>query len=89
MSVRLSVSAQVTISRFVGSSPESRSAWTARNLLGSLSLLLSAPPLLSLSLSKINKLKKRFKKKVDVHSYTNPPDEESLVKKQETLCHPD
>ena len=58
---RLLVSAQVTISRFKGSSPASGSALTVWSLLGILSPSppLSAPPLLALSvtLKKINKLK--------------------------------
>ena len=52
LSFRLLVSAQVTISRFVRLSPTSGSVLTVRSLLGILSLPLSAPPLLSLSLSK-------------------------------------
>ena len=64
LSVRLSVSAQVTISRFTGSSPTAGSARTVQSLPGVLSLSLSLCPsharALSLSL-KINKhLKKYF-----------------------------
>ena len=53
-SIRLLLSAQVIISRFVGSSPTLVSAPTVRSLLGilSLSLSLSAPPPLALSVSK-------------------------------------
>ena len=60
LSVWLLVSAQVTM--FVSSSPASGSVLTVQSLLRILSLpLSSAPPLLtlSLSLSKINKLKKK------------------------------
>ena len=58
--VKHPTSAQVTISRFVGSSPASGSVLTAQNLepaSGSVSPSLSAPPplMLCLSLSKINK----------------------------------
>ena len=57
LSVQLLISAQVTISRFVGSSPVSGSALTVRSLLGILSLSLSlfAPPSLALSLCVKNK----------------------------------
>ena len=52
LSVRLLISAQVTISQFDGSSLVSSSALTARGPRGSLSLPLSAPPPLALSLSR-------------------------------------
>ena len=52
-SVERLTSAQVMISRFVGSSPVLGSALTARNLLGILALSLSPCP----PLSKINKIK--------------------------------
>ena len=65
LSIRLLMSAQVMISWFVGSSPAWGTALTAWSLLGilslPLSLSLSAPPLLKLSLSfslKMNTLKK-------------------------------
>ena len=51
LSVRLLISTRVTISRFVGLSPVSRSVLTGWSLLGILSLSPSAPPLLLLSLS--------------------------------------
>ena len=57
-SVELPASAQVTISRSVGSSPASGSVPTAQSLepvSDSVSPSLSAPPQLVLSLSKINK----------------------------------
>ena len=60
-SVERPTSAQVTISRFVGSSPASGSVLTARSLepaSDSASPPLSAPPLLVLCLSKINIKKK-------------------------------
>ena len=50
-SVKRPTSAQVTISRFVSSSPASGSALTAGSLLWILCLPLSAPPLLVLCLS--------------------------------------
>ena len=53
-SVKRTTSAQVTISRFMGSSPMSGSVLTAQSLepaLDSVSPSLSAPPLLTLSLS--------------------------------------
>ena len=53
LGVQLLVLAQVMISRLVGSS--SGSVLAARSLLGILSPSLSAPPLLTISLSKINK----------------------------------
>ena len=54
-SAKLSISAQVMISRLVGLSPESGSVLTVQSLLGILSLPLSAPPPFVLSLSlKIN-----------------------------------
>ena len=52
------ISAQVTISRFTGSSPASGSVLTVQSLLGILSLCPSSPHSLSL---KINKLKNYFK----------------------------
>ena len=59
LSVQLSISAQVMISRFVGLSPTSGPVLIAPSLLGILSPSLSVPPLLTLSLSlspsKINK----------------------------------
>ena len=48
--VKLLVSAQVTISRLVGSSPTSGSVLTVQSLLGILSLPLSAPSLLVFAL---------------------------------------
>ena len=57
-SVAPPTSAQVMISRFVGSSPVSGSVLTARSLepaSDSVSPSLSAPPLLMLFVSKINK----------------------------------
>ena len=56
LGVRLSISAQVIISRLMGSSPTWGSAMTARSLLGILSLPLSLPlpRLLSVSLSRNN-----------------------------------
>ena len=62
--IGLSVSAQVMISRFVGSSPVQGSVLTARSLLGTLCLPFSLGPSLlvgCLSL-KINKLLKNLKK---------------------------
>ena len=59
-------SAQVMISRLVGSSPTSGSVLTAQGLepaLDSVCLSLSAPPLLTLCLSLKNKIKD-FKKKI-------------------------
>ena len=52
LSVRPFISAQVTTSRFAGSSPASASALRAQKLLGMLSLLLSLPLPHSFSLSK-------------------------------------
>ena len=60
LSIRLLISAQVMILRFMGLSPASGSVLTVWSLLGILSPPLSAPPLLVLSL-KINK--NEFKKK--------------------------
>ena len=62
-SVQFLIPAQVMVSQFVSLSPASGSALTVRSLLGIFSLLpsLSAPPLLSLALSKLNKLKKKKK----------------------------
>ena len=64
-------SAQVMISRFVGSSPACGSVLTARlePALDSVSPSLSAPPLLalSLSLSKINVHSKNFLKNLKMH----------------------
>ena len=55
-SVKCLTIAQVMISRFVSSNPASGSMLTAQSLLGILSPTLSAPPLLTLSLSfKTNK----------------------------------
>ena len=51
LSVPVLVSAQVTISRFVGSRPASGSVLTVQSLLGILSLSLPLPCLCSLSLS--------------------------------------
>ena len=68
LSVQLLKSAQVMISRFVSSRPTWGSVLTAQSLdpaSDSLSPSLSAPPLLTVSLSlKINKLKKKDVKKV-------------------------
>ena len=66
-SVECLTSAQVMISQFVASSPASGSVLTAQSLepaSDSVSPPLSAPPLLMLSVSKINKniLKKKKKK---------------------------
>ena len=61
LSVLPLISAQVMISRFMGSSPMLDSLLIVRSLLGILSSSLSPPPLLALSFSlslKINKLKK-------------------------------
>ena len=52
LGVRLLVSAQVTISWFVGSSPASGSSLTVRSLLGTLSLSLPLPCSLALSENK-------------------------------------
>ena len=57
-SVKCLTSAQVMISQFVGSSPTSGSGLTAHSLepaSDSVSPSLSAPPLLALWLSKVNK----------------------------------
>ena len=62
-SVKHPTSAQVTISRFVGSSPASGSVLTAQSLepaSDSVSPSLSAPPLLALCLSKMNITLKNF-----------------------------
>ena len=62
LSVERPTSAQVTISRFVGSSPASGSVPTARSLepaSGSVSPSLSALPVLALCLSKINKCEQK------------------------------
>ena len=58
--VKHPTSAQVMISRFVGSNPASGSALTVQSLLGILSLPLSLCLMLSFSL-KISKLEKFFK----------------------------
>ena len=61
-SVKYLTSAQVMISQSVSSSPESGSVLTAQSLgpaLDSVSPSLSAPPLLMISLSKINKTLKK------------------------------
>ena len=75
-SVERPTSAQITISRSVGSSPASGSVPTARSLgpaSDSVSPSRSAPPLLafylSLSLSKINIKKKNLKEKPNVISW--------------------
>ena len=62
-SVKHPLSAQVMISRFVGSSPTSGSVLTAQSLepaSDSVSPSLSAPPLLTLSLKNDLKKKKEF-----------------------------
>ena len=62
-SVKRPTSAQVMTSRFVGRSPASGSvltAWGLEPASDSVSPSLSAPPLLTLCLSNINKCKKRI-----------------------------
>ena len=63
-SAKCPTSAQVTISQFMGSSPASGSVLTAQSLepvSDSVSPSFSAPPLLALCLSKINKYLKNLK----------------------------
>ena len=71
-SVERLTSAQVMISQFVGSSPALGSVLTARGLepaSDSVPPSLSAPPLLTLSLSKINKDLKKLK----ISNYMSSP----------------
>ena len=64
LSVQCLVSAQVMISQFVSSSPESGSGMTVQSLLGIPSLSLCVPPLLMPSFSlKRNKLSKKRERK--------------------------
>ena len=68
-SVKRPTSAQVTISRYVSSSPASGSVLTVQSLepaSDSVSPSLSAPPLLMLCLTKINKMLKKFLK-INLH----------------------